>query len=146
MADLEHDLEQERRRIDELRTRAARRLQECAREAEGFQAEATRAGGQGGAEFERRAQKRRALAGRYEDLAQELAGPTDRLAAEVLLARLQGPELDILSGEVDRNRQLVVQGATDLLRARDEHRALRQRWGELSDKIRTLRASRGLPA
>jgi hypothetical protein len=54
--------------------------------------------------------------------------------------------VDLLVGEVERNRELLVQRATALLRARERHRALRHRWGELNDKLRRLRGMRGLPA
>jgi phage shock protein A len=149
MPTLEDDLDRERRRIEDLRHRAKRRLDECTKEAESLQAKGTRAAGDGDAagtaEIERRVQKVRGRSRRYEDLVTELESGGDRLAAEVLLARLQGPEVDLLLGEVERNRELVVQRTTALLRARDRHRALRHRWTELADKIRVLRQSRKLP-
>lgn len=149
MSTLDEDLDRERRRIEDLKLRAARRLEECRQEADGMQSRGTNAAGEGdargAAEMERRIQKVRGRARRYEDLVAELTGGGDRLAAEVLLARLQGPEVDLLAGEVERNRDVVVQRATALLRARDRHRALRHRWNELADKIRVLRQTRGLP-
>jgi hypothetical protein len=149
MSTLEEELERERRRIDELRHRAARRLAECAKEAESLQAKGSRAAGDGDArgasEVERRVQKIRARSRRYEDLVAELESGGDRLSAAVLLARLQGPEVDILAGEVERNRELLVQRATSLLRARERHKTLRHRWNELAEKIRVLRQTRGLP-
>jgi hypothetical protein len=149
MPTLEDDLDRERRRIEDLAHRAKRRLAESRSDADALQAKGTQAAGEGqvkgAAEAERRVQKLRALARRYEDLVQELEGGGERLAAEVLLARLQGPEVDQLLGEVERSRELVVQRATTLLRARDRHRALRHRWSELADKIRILRQTRGLP-
>ena len=149
MPTLEDDLEREHRRIEDLRHRARRRLEECRREGDLLQSRGSQAAGEGDAkgagEVERRAQKIRARSRRYEDLVHELDNGGDRLAAEVLLARLQGPEVDQLVGEVERNRELVVQRATAMLRARDRHRALRHRWTELFDKIRVLRQTRGLP-
>jgi hypothetical protein len=149
MATLEEELERERHRIDELRTRAVRRLNECVKEGDALQAQGSRAAGDGDArgasEVERRVQKIRARSRRYEDLVAELESGGDRLSAEVLLARLQGPEVDILAGEVERNRELLVQRATSLLRARERHKALRHRWTELAEKIRVLRQTRGLP-
>jgi hypothetical protein len=148
MTTLEQDLTEERRRIAELARRARRRLDEEGAEAEDLQARGARAAADGDAkaagEFERRAQKARGLQRRYHDLVQELEGSGDRLATEVLLARLQGPEVDLLLGEVDRNRELLIQRATALLKARDRHRALRQKWQELHDKVRSLREERGL--
>ena len=38
-----------------------------------------------------------------------------------------------------------LEGATELLAARNKHRAMRQEWSELNDKIRRLRRMRGLP-
>lgn len=149
MSTFDEDLDRERRRIEDLRHRAKRRLEECVREADALQAKGAKAAGDGDAkgtaEIERRVQKHRTRARRYEDLVNELETGGDRLAAEVLLARLSGPEVDLLAGEVERNRELIVQRATALLRGRDRHRALRQRWNELHDKIRVLRQSRGLP-
>jgi hypothetical protein len=149
MSNLEDDLARETRRIEELGHRARRRLEECRREAEGLVAQGTQAAGvgdaKGAAEFERRVQKIRGRSRRYEDLVAEFDSGGGKLAAEVLLARLQGPEVDQLAGEVERNRELIVQRATALLRARDRHRALRHRWTELADKIRALRQGRGLP-
>jgi hypothetical protein len=149
MSALEHDLTEERRRIAETARRAAVRLEETTREAEALQARGARAAADGdakaAAEFERRSQKSRALMRRYQDLVTELEGSGDRLAVEVLLARLQGPEVDLLVGEIDRNRELLIQRGTALLKARDRHRALRQRWAELNEKIRSLREERGLP-
>jgi len=149
MSMLDDDLDRERRRIEDLRHRAKRRLEECTREAEGLQSRGTRTAGDGDAtgtaEIERRVQKVRGRARHYEDLVSELESGGDALAAEVLLARLQGPEVDLLVGEVERNRDLVVQRTTALLRARDRHRALRHRWTELAEKIRLLRQTRGLP-
>lgn len=148
MSTLEHDVAEEKRRILELARRARVRLEETTREAEALQARGARAVAEGDAraagEFERRAQKSRGLQRRYQDLVGELDGAPDALAAEVLLARLQGPEVDLLAGEVDRNRELLIQRATSLLKARDRHRALRQKWAEIHDKIRDLRESRGL--
>ncbi len=150
MSTLEQDLGQERRRLEDLCARARNRLTECQTEAASLQAQgaSTASDGdtRGAAEFERRAQKARAQARRYEEVVQELETGGARLAAEVLLARLSGPETDQLTGEVDRSRELIVQRATALLRARDRHRALRHRWTELNDKIRVLREERGLPA
>ena len=149
MSTLEDDLAHERRRIDELGRRARRRLEECRSEAESLQAQGTNAaaGGdaKGASELERRVQKLRARGRRYEDLVSELDQGGERLAAEVLLGRISGPEVDQLAGEVERNRDLIVQRATALLKSRDRHRALRHRWGELSEKIRLLRQTRGLP-
>jgi len=149
MSTLEEDLAEERRRIEELRRRAKRRLDECAAEADALQSHGTRAAGEGDAAgaagVERRAQKIRARRRHYEDLVAELETGGDRLSAEVLLARLAGPEVDQLVGEAERSRELVIQRATSLLRARDRHRQLRHRWTELAAKIRTLRESRGLP-
>jgi len=149
MSTLEEDVDRERRRIDELTRRAKRRLDECGAEADLLQRRGTKAAGEGDAKgaagVERRAQKVRARKRRYEDLVAELEAGGDRLAAEVLLGRLSGPEVDQLLGEVERSREMIVQRATSLLRARDQHRALRHRWTELSDKIRVLRSSRGLP-
>lgn len=149
MATLEEELERENRRIEDLRHRAGRRLAECVKEAEAIQAKGRETAGagdaKGAAEAERRIQKVRGRARHYEDLVRELETGGNRLAAEVLLARLSGPEVDLLVGEVERNRELVVQRASALLRARDRHRALRHRWTELSEKIRSLRQSRGLP-
>jgi hypothetical protein len=150
MTTLDQDLSEERRRIADLARRARRRLDEESSEAQDLQARGARAAADGdtkaAGEFERRAQKARALQRRYEDLVQELEGTGDTLAAEVLLARLQGPEVDLLVGEIERNRDLLLQRATALLRARDRHRALRQKWQELHDKVRTLREGRGLSA
>jgi hypothetical protein len=149
MSTLEEDLDRENRRIEDLSRRAKRRLDECVKEADALQSRGAKAAGDGDAkgasEIERRNQKIRGRKRRYEDLVKEMETGGDELAAEVLLARLQGPEVDQLVGEVDRNRELVVQRATALLRARDRHRALRHRWTELSDKIRLLRQARGLP-
>lgn len=149
MSSIEDELDRERRRIEDLRHRAKRRLAECTKEADLLQPRGTQAAGagdaKGAAEVERRLQKVRARTRRYEDLVSELESGGDRLAAEVLLARLQGPEVDLLVGEVERNRELVIQRATALLRARDRHRALRHRWTELAEKIRVLRQTRGLP-
>ena len=75
----------------------------------------------------------------------ELVDGGNRLAAEVLLARLEGPDLDLLASDVDRSREILVQRATALLRTRTKHRGLRQRWSELNDKIRNLRQARDLP-
>lgn len=150
MSTLEQDLAEERRRIGELARRAQVRLDESTREAEAFQARGARAAADGdakaAAEFERRVQKSRGLQRRYQDLVGELDGSSDRLATQVLLARLQGPEVDLLAGEVDRNRDLLIQRATALLKARDRHHALRQKWGELHEKIRELRERRGMTA
>lgn len=150
MTALELDLAEERRRIAELARRARSRLEETSAEADRLQERGARAAAEGDAkaagEFERRSQKSRALQRRYEDLVAELDGSGDRLAAEVFLARLQGPEVDLLVGEVERNRDLLVQRATALLKARDRHRALRQKWAELHEKIRELRQLRGLSA
>jgi hypothetical protein len=149
MSTLEDELDREKRRIEELRHRAKRRLEECLKDVAALQGKGTQAAGHGDANgaagAERRVQKIKARSRRYEDLVAELDRGGDRLAAEVLLARLQGPEVDLLAGEVERNRELVVQRATALLRARDRHRALRHRWTELNDKIRVLRQTRGLP-
>lgn len=148
MSTLEDDIDRERRRIDDLCLRAKRRLAECGAETETLQARGGRAAGEGdakgAAEVERRVQKLRTRGRRYEELVAELESGGDALAAEVLLARLQGPEVDQLGGEVERNRDLVIQRATALLRARDRHRALRHRWSELSEKIQALRRQRGL--
>jgi hypothetical protein len=150
MSTLEQDLAEEKRRIAELARRAQARLEESTREAEAFQARGARAAADGdakaAAEFERRAQKSRGLQRRYQDLFGELDGSGDRLATQVLLARLQGPEVDLLAGEVERNRDLLLQRATALLKARDRHHALRQKWGELNEKIRELRERRGMTA
>jgi hypothetical protein len=149
MSTLEEDMGLERRRIDDLCRRARRRHQECSSEAESFHERGTRAAAQGDAksatDLERRSQKARSRARRYAELIQELVSGGDRLAAEVLLARFSGPEMDQLVAEVERSRDLVIQRATALLRARDQHRALRHRWVELADKIRLLRHTRGLP-
>jgi hypothetical protein len=148
MSTLEDDIDRERRRIEDLHLRAKRRLAECAQEGDALQAKGGRAAGdgdaKGAAEVERRVQKLKTRGRRYEELVAELESGGDRLAAEVLLARLQGPEVDQLVGEVERNRELVVQRTTALLRARDRHRALRTRWSELAEKIRSLRQQRGL--
>lgn len=148
MTPLETDLAEEKRRIAETARRARVRLEETTREAEGLQARGAQAAADGDAkaagEFERRSQKARGLMRRYQDLVGELDGSGDRLAAEVLLGRLQGPEVDLLVGEIDRNRELLIQRGTALLKARDRHRALRQKWAELNEKIRTLREGRGL--
>lgn len=148
MSTLDTDLAEERRRIAELARRARARLDETTREAEGLQTRGTRAAAdadsKAAAEFERRAQKSRGLQRRYLDLVTELEGSGDRLAGEVLLARLQGPEVDLLGGEVERNRELLLQRATALLKARDRHHALRQKWAELNERIRELRERRGL--
>lgn len=150
MSTLEHDLAEEKRRILELARRARARLDETTLEAETLQSRGAKAVADGDAraagEFERRAQKSRALQRRYQDLVSELDGAPDALASEVLLARLQGPEVDLLAGEVERNRELLIQRATALLKARDRHRALRQKWAEIHDKIRDLREARGLPS
>lgn len=149
MSTLDNDLAEEKRRLADLCRRAQGRLAEVTREAEQFQSRGAKAAADGDAkaagEFERRSQKSRAFQRRYKDLVEELEGSGDKLAAEVLLARLQGPEVDLLTGEVERNRELLIQRATALLKARDRHRALRQKWAELSEKIRTLREGRGLP-
>lgn len=149
MTALENDLAEEKRRISETARRARVRLEEMTREAEALQARGARAAADGDAkaagEFERRSQKARGLTRRYHDLVGELESSGDRLATEVLLARLQGPEVDLLVGEIDRNRELLIQRATALLKARDRHRALRQKWAELNEKIRSLREGRGLP-
>ena len=148
MNTLEQDLVDERRRIADLARRARVRLEETGREADALQARGAQAASEGDAkgagEFERRAQKSRAFQRRYDDLVNELEGTGDRLAAQVLLARLQGPEVELLIGEIERNRDLLIQRATGLLKARDRHRALRQKWAELNEKIRTLREGRGL--
>ena len=148
MTPLEADVAEEKRRIGETARRARVRLEETTREAEGLQDRGARAAADGDAkaagEFERRSQKSRGLMRRYQDLVGELEGSGDRLATEVLLARLQGPEVDLLVGEIDRNRDLLIQRATALLKARDRHRALRQKWAELNEKIRALRENRGL--
>ena len=142
MSTLEEDLNAERRHLRELRVRAERRLTECQEEAEALlsQGHSTAADGDttGAAGFERRVQKLRGRASRYEDLLRELDTGGDRLVGEILLARLQGPESDLLAGEAERNREVIVQRATNLLRSRDRHRALRRRWVELNDKIRAL--------
>lgn len=149
MSNLEDDLIRETRRIDDLGHRAKRRLEECRKEADALVSRGTLAAGvgdaKGTAEVERRVQKIRSRSRRYEDLVAEFESRDGKLAAEVLLARLQGPEVEQLVGEVERNRELIVQRATALLRARDRHRALRHRWTELADKIRSLRQVRGLP-
>lgn len=149
MSTLEQDLAEEKRRIADVARRARRRLDESAREAEALQARGARAASEGDAkaagEFESRSQKSRALQRRYQDLVNELEGTGDALAQQVLLARLQGPEVDLLAGEVERNHELLLQRATALLKARDRHRALRQKWQELHEKIRSLREDRGLP-
>jgi hypothetical protein len=169
---LEQDLAREKLRIEDLLARARRRVEDCRRERTAAQARgrslagAAAAAPPGGtkesgpttapaaspggaaeeaAECERRVRKLTSLEQRYADLVHELAGPGDLLAAEVLLARLQGPELDLLVGEVERSRETLVQHATDLLRSRDQHRALRQRWGELNEKVRRLCEYRNLP-
>ena len=148
MHTLELDLAEEKRRIADLARRARVRLEETGREADALQARGAKAATEGdvkgAGELERRSQKARALQRRYQDLVQELEGSGDRLAAEVLLARLQGPEVDLLTGEVERNRDLLLQRATALLKSRDRHRALRQKWAELNEKIRVLRTDRGL--
>lgn len=150
MSELDDDLENEKRRIADLLRRAKVRLLETQGEADQLQQRGAKAATEGdtkaAGEFERRGQKLRALQRRYTDLVQELQGSPDHLAAEVLLARLQGPEIDLLVGEIERSAETVLQRATALLKARDRHRALRQRWAELSEKIRTLRESRGLPS
>ncbi|MCE9635672.1 MAG: hypothetical protein K8T90_08210 [Planctomycetes bacterium] len=150
MHTLELDLAEEKRRIADLARRARLRLDETAREADALQARGAKAATEGdvkgAGELERRSQKARALQRRYQDLVLELEGSGERLAAEVLLARLQGPEVDLLAGEVERNRDLLLQRATALLKSRDRHRALRQKWAELNEKIRVLRADRGLQA
>jgi hypothetical protein len=149
MRTLEQDLRAEKLRIDDLHKRAARRLDECRTEATALQTKGAAAAGagdtDGAAGIERRAQKLRARGRRYEEVVHELEAGGDGLAAEVLLARLQGPDVDVLLGEVERNRELVLQECVALLRARDNHKSLRQRWGELNEKIRTLRRLRGLP-
>jgi hypothetical protein len=149
MSTLEDELERERRRIEELSRRAKRRLAECRQETEILSNGGARivvdGDGKGAAEVERRVQKVRARGRRYEDLVAELETGGEGLAAEVLLARLQGPEVDQMVGEIERNRDLLVQRSTALLKARDRHRALRHRWTELSEKIRSLRQARGLP-
>ena len=150
MTTLDHDLQQEARHIDDLKRRAQRRLAECREQTNSLKAqgaEAAAAGDtKGAAAIERRAQKLKAMTRRYKDLIRELEQGGSDLAAEVLLARLQGPDVDLLVGEVDRNREILVGRATAVLKARDHHRALRQRWSELNDKLRTLRRERGLPA
>lgn len=149
MRTLEQDLRAEKLRIDDLQKRAAQRLDECRSESAALQtkgaAAATAGDTDGAAGIERRAQKLRARGRRYEEVVNELEAGGDGLAAEVLLARLQGPDVDLLLGEVERNRELILQECVTLLRARDTHKALRQRWGELNEKIRTLRKLRGLP-
>jgi len=149
MTGFDADVDQEKRRIADLARRARTRLAETAAEAESLQAKGGRAAAdgdsKGAGELERRALKTRALQRRYQELVTELEGSIDSIAYEILLARLQGPEFELLCGEVDRNRDLLIQRATALLRARDRHRALRQRWGELSEKVRSLREARGLP-
>jgi len=149
MSGLDTDVDHEKRRIAELARRARTRLAETSAESDELQAKGARAAADGDAkgagELERRALKTRALQRRYQELVAELEGSGESIALEILLARLQGPEFEMLSGEVERNRDLLIQRATALLRARDRHRALRQRWGELSEKIRALRETRVLP-
>ncbi len=149
MSTLEQELRQEKRHLEDLRTRAQRRLEECRRESGSLRGQGSEAAAAGDAKgagtMERRAQKLKGAARRYEDLIDEFEKGGDGLAAEVLLARLQGPEVDLLTGEVERNRELLVQRCTGLLRESAKHRALRSRWAELNDKIRELRKSRGLP-
>lgn len=148
MSGLENDVEQEKRRIADLARRARARLAETSAEAEALQSKGGRAAAdgdtKGAGELERRAQKVRALQRRYQELVTELEDSGETIAVEILLARLQGPEFELLAGEVERNRDLLIQRATALLRARDRHRALRQRWGELTEKVRALRESRDL--
>lgn len=150
MTTLEQDLKLETNRLVELRARAQVRLEEAVAEAGAVEAKVAQARESGDdaatAACERRAQKLRVQARRYTGLVNELDEGGERLAAEVLLARLQGPEVDLLVGEVDRNRELIIQRATALLTARDRQRTLRQRWGELNDKIRKLRSMHGLRA
>jgi hypothetical protein len=149
MSELDDDLDNEKRHISDLLRRAKVRLLETQGEADRLQQDGAKAAAGGDAkaagEFERRSQKLRARQRRYTDLVHELQGAPDHLAAEVLLARLQGPETDVLVGEIERSAELVIQRATAVLKARDAHRALRQRWNELSDKIRALRETRGAP-
>ena len=149
MSGLDADVDHEKRRIADLARRARTRLAETTSESEALQAKGSRAAAdcdtKGAGELERRALKTKALQRRYQELVEELEGSGDSIAFEILLARLQGPEFELLSGEVERNRDLLIQRATALLRARDRHRALRQRWGELTEKIRSLREARSLP-
>ncbi len=148
MTTLDQDLQTEKRHVTEARERAVRRLGECRTECaslEGQGAVAAKKGDtKGAAACERRAQKLRVRSKRYEQLISELEEGGTSLAAEILLARLSGPELDLLIGEVDRNREVLIQRATSVLRAREQHRALRHRWGELNDKIRALREKQGM--
>ena len=148
MSDLDDDMERERRHLADLARRARARHAEISLEADALQQKGAHAASQGdtkaASEFERRSQKARAIQRRYADLVQEFEGQPDLLAAEVLLARLQGPEVDLLVGEIERNREEILRRAAALLRTREGHKSLRQRWVELSDKIRTLRESRGL--
>lgn len=150
MSELDDDLAQERHRLADLARRARTRLEETKTEADSLQQRGARAASDGDAkaagEFERRAQRVRGQQRRYQDLVDEFERSPDRLAAEVLLARLQGPETDILFGEVERSRETLLAKAASLLKARDKHRELRSRWNDLSDKIRELREKRGLPA
>ncbi len=149
MSTLEDDLNRERRHLAEIRQRAERRLGECRAEADALLAQGRVAASDGdttgAAGFERRVQKLRARAQHYEALITECATGGDRVAREVLLARLEGPETDLLTGEADRNRLALIQRATQLLRARDQRKSQRQRWVELNDKIRGLRKASGLP-
>lgn len=149
MSTLEQELQQERKHVVDLTKRAERRLDECRREIETLESRGREAAERGdpgaAASVERRVQKVRQSLRHYEGLRKELVDGGDRLAAEVLLARLEGPAADLIEGEVQRNRDTIVQLSTELLDRRNLHRRLRQRWGELNDKIRQLRQARRLP-
>ena len=150
MSTLEQDLDQEHRRLIAIRKRAERRLAECVRESsELVQTAAEHHDGgdaKAAASAERRRQKLAQRGERYRGLIEELSGGRERLVREVLLARLQGPESELLLGEAERSREQIVTGAIELLTMRDRHRSLRGRWIELNDKIRLLRQKCGLAA
>lgn len=150
MTTLDNDLDLERRRVAAIRKRAERRLAECDQESSALlergKAVAASGDAEGAASLERRVQKLRTRGRSYEDLVQELSAGRERVIREVLLARLQGPEADLILGESERSREEIIRMAIQILTARDRQRTLRQRWVEMNDKIRTLRQMTGLPA
>ncbi len=148
MSTLDDDLDGERRRVAAVRKRVERRLAECDQESSallerGKAAAATGDPDQAGS-LERRVQKLRQRGRRYESVVDELSGGRERLIREVLLARLQGPQSDVVLGEAERNREELIRVSENLLGLRDRQRLLRAGWVEMNDKIRVLRQKTGL--
>ena len=121
MSTLDQDLDLERRHVAAVRKRAERRLAECDQESQALlergKAVAASGDADGAASLERRVQKLRARGRRYEQLVEELSAGRERLIREILLARLQGPEAGLLTGEAERNREEILRLAVTLLSA-----------------------------